>query len=97
MSHFAGKCHKCSEYGHRMADCPNSKGIFRFECDCGNSFTGLCEGMQGSAKCYNCNRRRNVRPAFRLPKNEMGPRQSNKTHSCNLCHGSGNCPLTRRR
>ena len=86
------RCHNCNKVGHRARDCPNREGAFRFECPCGNEYSGLCEGMNGWAKCYKCGKER-VRPAFRLGEDMRGPRNSANTHSCNRCNGNGNCPI----
>lgn len=63
-------------------------GACRFECDCGNRYTVLCE-MSDKAKCYGC--KRNNEPMGWAPPRNLDKETSNP-HSCSKCEGQPGCP-----
>ena len=63
-------------------------GACRFECDCGNRYTVLCE-MTDTAECYNCDR--DNKPMGWAPPRNIDKETSNP-HSCSKCKGIGQCP-----
>lgn len=80
---FEAKCRSCGRQAYRA-------GIAKFECACGNDFTGVGR-LDITSPCYKCSRSApavSIRPFSK----EIRPR-SNLTHSCALCAGGGHCPL----
>ena len=63
-------------------------GACRFECDCGNRYTVLCE-MTDKARCYECDR--NNEPMGWAPPRNLDKETSNP-HSCSKCEGQPGCP-----
>ena len=63
-------------------------GACRFECDCGNKYTVLCE-MTDKAKCYGCGC--NNEPMGWAPPRNLDKETSNP-HSCSKCKGQPGCP-----
>ena len=63
-------------------------GACRFECDCGNRYTVLCE-MTDTAECYKCGR--DNEPMGWAPPRNIDKETSNP-HSCSKCKGIGQCP-----
>ena len=63
-------------------------GACRFECDCGNKYTVLCE-MTDTARCYECSR--DNEPMGWAPPRNIDTESSNP-HSCSKCRGQPGCP-----
>ena len=63
-------------------------GACRFECDCGNRYTVLCE-MTDTARCYKCDC--DNEPMGWAPPRNIDSETSNP-HSCSKCHGHPGCP-----
>ena len=63
-------------------------GACRFECDCGNKYTVLCE-MIDTAGCYECGR--DNPPMGWAPPRNIEAETSNR-HSCSKCRGQPGCP-----
>ena len=63
-------------------------GACRFECDCGNRYTVLCE-MIDTARCYECGR--DNEPMGWAPPRNIDAETSN-AHSCSKCQGQPGCP-----
>ena len=63
-------------------------GACRFECDCGNRYTVLCE-MIDTARCYECGR--DNEPMGWAPPRNIDAETSNP-HSCSKCQGRPRCP-----
>ena len=64
-------------------------GACRFECDCGNRYTVLCE-MTDKARCYECDR--NNEPMGWAPPRNLDYKESPNPHSCSKCDGQPGCP-----
>lgn len=81
---FVAKCSSCKREMFR-------KGIATYRCQsCGNQFTGVGR-FDVRSECYGCGALASaisIRP-FDLPLQ----RKTTNTHSCELCNGSGHCPL----
>ena len=63
-------------------------GACRFECDCGNKYTVICE-MIDTASCYGCGCENG--PVGWAPPREIDKETTNP-HSCSKCHGQPDCP-----
>ena len=66
-------------------------GLCRFECDCGNKYTVVCELIQDTAKCYECRR---DNPPLGWARGDLSFNETGYKHSCSKCNGIdiGNCP-----
>ena len=66
-------------------------GPCRFECDCGNKYTVVCELFQDTAKCYECRR---DNPPLGWARGDLSFNETGYKHSCSKCNGIdiGNCP-----
>lgn len=63
-------------------------GACRFECDCGNKYTVICE-MTDTASCYGCGCENE--PVGWAPPREIDKETTNP-HSCSKCNGQPDCP-----
>ena len=84
-------CQVCSRCKAPVKIVPREKwvGLGHFRCLCGRTFVGKARKVVHS-KCYACG---NLCLPWKIrPMGEV-KRKSDLTHHCELCHGSGSCPI----
>ena len=82
------KCNECQQTCQYLS-LEETVGIGWFECLCGRKFAGFCRGDVAS-RCHKCDS--HILPSFIVPGKKI-KRKTDDTHECDMCDGSGECPI----